>query len=300
MEPLDRNPVLDGIRGLAILLVLVLHGSFIVALEHPPGIYLQRIMRTGWIGVDLFFVLSGFLITTILFKCRGRLKNISHFYLRRALRILPLYYGLIAILFVAIPLFIDIRLVPGYFYLYKHQIWFWLYVQNFLFAKFGRLATFPYVQHLWSLAIEEQFYLIWPAAVYFLSDRALKSLCVAGMIGCLTIRVFWLLNGISSMQVYVHTLARVDTLMYGGYLALIMRSPDQLLQWTRWSKKIIWPLAALLSLFIIYYPYPLGAYLVQSVGYSFFGMMFCSSYSARTLRILDRPCVRHASAAVIR
>src|SRR5581483_49367 len=121
-------PALDGVRGIAILLVILYHGSFIVALSGPVGGFFQRLLRYGWAGVDLFFVLSGFLITRILLDCRRSPLDVAHFYARRVLRIFPLYYAFIAALFVAGPLVVAVDAVPGYRFLVGHQIFFWTYL----------------------------------------------------------------------------------------------------------------------------------------------------------------------------
>src|SRR5437899_7703902 len=94
----NRLPQLDGIRGMAILLVMLHNESGIY-----PSLHLQNVFANGWMGVDLFFVLSGFLITGILLDCRDSESYFRNFYARRCLRIWPLYYSLILLMFVILP-----------------------------------------------------------------------------------------------------------------------------------------------------------------------------------------------------
>ena len=113
-------PALDGLRGIAILLVVFYHNFGFI-----------NYFFFGWLGVDLFFVLSGFLITDILLKSSGRPGFLKNFYVRRVLRIFPLYYLTLFIFFILIPL-LDLGVV-GFEYYLNNQIWFWTYLQNWLF-----------------------------------------------------------------------------------------------------------------------------------------------------------------------
>jgi peptidoglycan/LPS O-acetylase OafA/YrhL len=165
-EPLLRRemPELDTIRGLAILGVLLYHGLYWqVDLSHFSGV--ERLFLTsmwiGRLGVALFFVLSGFLITGILLDSRGRPEYYKRFYVRRALRILPVYLATIAIL-------ISLKYVPLPFTLLSL-----LYLSN-LTPIWGIPIAYPV---LWSLAVEEHFYFLWPAAVRNLRNKILILLC---------------------------------------------------------------------------------------------------------------------------
>jgi peptidoglycan/LPS O-acetylase OafA/YrhL len=167
----ERDPRLDGVRGIAILLVLVYHLTLYGGMA-PNGPFLDRLWRT-WtlplgLGVDLFFVLSGFLITGILLDTKDGPDYFRNFYARRFLRIFPLYYATLAATFLLIP---AVRL---------DAVWYWTYLINYRFADVGwpRVA---YLGHFWTLAVEEQFYLVWPALVFFVPRRVLPWLCVAAV-----------------------------------------------------------------------------------------------------------------------
>jgi peptidoglycan/LPS O-acetylase OafA/YrhL len=131
-----RIATLDGLRGLAILLVMFSH----FAIANPPTEHwinqaLSRAMRTGWIGVDLFFVLSGFLITGILVDARGHAGYFRNFYMRRVLRIFPLYYASLLVLVVVLPT--AVGPTPGMVQMQADAAWYWLYLANIKIAVSG-------------------------------------------------------------------------------------------------------------------------------------------------------------------
>src|SRR5579885_3225639 len=156
-------PALDGLRGIAILLVLWFHFRGYLGGE-PIQCTLAIIGEFGWIGVDLFFVISGFLITRILLQTKEKPDYFRSFYTRRALRIFPLYYASLAVLFLAPMSFMSHSLPVAH-----DRLWFWIYLANWnpLFEQIrpGSAA------HFWSLSVEEQFYLVWPLLVWALSRK---------------------------------------------------------------------------------------------------------------------------------
>jgi peptidoglycan/LPS O-acetylase OafA/YrhL len=209
----ERLPQLDGIRGIAILLV-IFHN------EGPkyPLLYMDRIFANGWMGVDLFFVLSGFLITGILLDSKHSEGYFRNFYARRFLRIWPLYYATLFFMFAVVPF-----LMPGErAAIFSRSSPWWsfpLYIQNFLVpipeAAKGLLGV------TWSLAIEEQFYLVWPLVIRFSSSKLLGRLAVA--VVCLSppLRLVLFAYGVN---LYSNTFARLDGLMAGALLAVLVRS----------------------------------------------------------------------------
>jgi peptidoglycan/LPS O-acetylase OafA/YrhL len=208
----ERIPALDGVRGIAALMVMWFHffqfyspGGTGVA-----GMWIKRLSSAGQTGVDLFFVLSGFLITRILLAAKDQPRYFINFYTRRALRILPLYY-----LFLVIFVFIQPTLVGERTPSWTQHWWSWVYLQN-IPMSFGWPAYYP--AHFWSLAVEEHFYLIWPLIVFHLGRRSLAIVCVSLVAACFFLRIGLLHTGISS---FYFTPARFDTLSMGALLAVM-------------------------------------------------------------------------------
>ena len=218
-------PALDGLRGIAILFVLIAHFRLASNASLTDHIY-NVTAAAGYSGVDLFFVLSGFLITGILLdaKTRGRHTYFRNFYARRALRILPLYYGFIAFLILVWPRIHAIT--PPLVLLQHNQWWYWLHATNFLWATSGA-AALPYnTGHFWSLAVEEQFYLVWPVVVLLCSERQLLRVCIGCVVGALLLRIGMVIGGVSDFWIYALPVTRMDTLACGAALAVVARSPE--------------------------------------------------------------------------
>jgi len=262
---------LDGLRAIAVLMVFCQH----------YGAAKAWIFGWGWTGVDVFFVLSGFLITGILYDSRDRAHHYRDFYARRTLRIFPLYYAVWLVTLFLTPL------------AQWQWNWRWLlwpaYVGNYARFLFLHVPGDPYrfdailfgqtvdrwfgcpmhlwIGHFWSLCVEEQFYLIWPFVVYSIRKRArLIRICIVVILAMPFLR--WLLtlllpSSLLRMELFYRSLpTRLDALLIGGLIALLLRGPEQ--QWLHiWRRRV---LAGAGIAFV-------GAYLlsVKLLGLSFYG-----------------------------
>ncbi len=194
---------IDGLRGLAILLVLMHHFAWF-----PPG----------WAGVDIFFVISGFLITRILLRTKNTLHYFSHFYARRALRILPLYYLSILLFFGVI---FPLAARSGYFFHsgIKDFAWYFFHLSNWWIGS-GHMASSP-ISHFWSLAIEEQFYFVWPLLVFVLSRKNLTMATVAiAVLSFLSRGVAAYMHPESTGFIYFYTPFRIEPIAIGSLAAM--------------------------------------------------------------------------------
>jgi peptidoglycan/LPS O-acetylase OafA/YrhL len=239
---IERLPALDGLRGLAILLVMQFHFwglAFGVAGWQPSlGIdrFFHRLFGTGWSGVDLFFVLSGFLITGVLYDAKHSSAYFRNFYARRFLRIFPLYYGFLAGALFVLPVWNRVSDQGQIEQLRQVQFWYWTYLVNLGSAIKPFHSNIPLVHiQFWSLALEEQFYLIWPLLMLLFSRRSMMLLCAVLVAGALATR-YVLLDPVSAPfanQNAAHLLlpARVDTLALGAVLALALRGGIDLHRW---------------------------------------------------------------------
>ena len=271
--PSGRLPVLDGLRGLAILLVLLLHFTMYGGTLAAAGIggFVHRFALAGWIGVDLFFVLSGFLITGILYDAKGGERYFRNFYARRILRIFPLYYGALVVFLVLLP-FVW-RGHEGLAQMREEGIWYWTYLVNVQIAREG-WPDFGALGHFWSLAVEEQFYLLWPVAVFLLRRRPLMALCAGA--GGLAVGVRLALHlADREAAAFVLLPARVDALAAGALLALAVRGPGGLPATLRWAKPAAAvALAGLAALFVWKRGLPAEDPAVAVAGYSLLAVLF--------------------------
>jgi peptidoglycan/LPS O-acetylase OafA/YrhL len=218
---LGQVPALDGLRGIAVLLVVLSHTRLLV-LAAPTGLgFVDDFFRGGFLGVDVFFVLSGFLITALLLReqaDRGHVR-IGSFYTGRALRLLPALFVLLAahVIYAALanPFPFEHELVSvraGIFYYYNWQV------------VWDLFKTVPDLGHLWSLAIEEQFYLLWPAVlILFLGIRRKTSWVVVALVAAIVAiavhRALMWERGASWIFIFVRTDTRADSLLVGVLLA---------------------------------------------------------------------------------
>jgi peptidoglycan/LPS O-acetylase OafA/YrhL len=235
-------PAADGLRGIAVLATMLFHAQYFAGVDGTATWERAYAMTAGlgWAGVDLFFVLSGFLITGILYDSRTQPNYFSVFYLRRTVRILPLYYAMLFLLFALLPALLRIgHIAPpeGAFGTRESQLFAWLYLVNWDLAVQGFGFVTPLIAHFWSLSVEEQFYLVWPAAVRNFSRNGLMGLCGVMVVLALLVRIFMFLRG-SPTAAYVLPFARMDGLAIGGLVALAMRNARDRAVLASWAPKV--------------------------------------------------------------
>ena len=220
-------PERDTLRGIAVLGVMCLHAFFWQYASYSFGQWGRLILnltRPGWIGVNLFFVLSGFLITGILLDSQGSPHYFRSFYIRRVLRLFPVYYGFLIVMIFVVPAIHQVAQlhVPEY-----HGSWWW-YILYFSNWKMNHDADAS-LGHFWSLALEEQFYFFWPLTVYLLPRRALAWWC--GVLCAIAVGMRHTLVG-KGIDLYAITPSRMDALVIGALMALAIRD-------TIWRERLI-------------------------------------------------------------
>ncbi len=230
MAKFQHVPALDGVRGLAIVLVMFRHMSLLpmgTAAQSPwPDRIVHALASVGWVGVDLFFVLSGFLITGILLDAKGAAGAFPRFWKRRALRIFPLYYAACAFFFFVLPHIGYFARDPATATLTHNQAWYWLYGVNVLEALKGGAATPLNTSHFWSLSVEEQFYIVWPLVVLTVSRKTLWRVVIWMSVAALVCRVALVVYTAGGWaSAYVLSIARMDILAAGAIVALAVRTP---------------------------------------------------------------------------
>jgi peptidoglycan/LPS O-acetylase OafA/YrhL len=210
-----RIPQLDAVRGLAILVVMFHNIS-----PKYPLFRSDKLFSDGWMGVDLFFVLSGLLITGILLDTKQSAGYFKNFYVRRCLRIWPLYYSLLFFMFVGIRF---LNSSEYHLVVQSSSPWwaFPLFLQNFL-LPISTNAAGP-LGVTWSLAIEEQFYAVWPVIVRFCSPDQLRRLALAELCVSPALRYYLSLHHV---DLYTNIFCRLDGLMAGALLALLIRADN--------------------------------------------------------------------------
>lgn len=215
-------PALDGVRGIAILTVLLSH--FLMK-EYFPSERAYFIAQNGWMGVDLFFVLSGFLITGILLDSRERPGYFSGFYRRRVLRIFPLYYFAVLVTWLTI---VFIEKAPDRLQGYDSFAWFFAFAPNIAMGLKNDWLWHSQVfnlNHLWSLAVEEQFYILWPLVVRFMPIRGLAifALVLLAMGTGLRHMTDFVVGTEYSVAAYTLPFCRMDGLAAGAFVAVALR-----------------------------------------------------------------------------
>jgi peptidoglycan/LPS O-acetylase OafA/YrhL len=211
-------PGLDGLRAIAILLVFASHSD---------------LLSVGWVGVQLFFVLSGFLITGILLDMKDSLPSreyFTKFYGRRFLRIFPLYYFYLALMALVAFWLIRVDFRPNYMQIYLNQVW---YAVFYIYDFFYRAPWFQpslFLDHFWSLSVEEQFYIIWPLLLLLMPPSGLKRLFITfillGPISRFALYLLyesgsnlWVFREPFGLVIYSWPLSHLDAFALGAYIS---------------------------------------------------------------------------------
>ncbi len=219
MARLNRIASLDGIRALAALSVMVFHFVELFGKQYPG--WLRQVSVLGQSGVDLFFVLSGFLITRILLETAGKEGYYRVFYVRRILRIFPLYFAYLGVHFFLLPYLLGAE-QP----VFQGQVWSWLFLENVA-------QTFPVLasdgpNHYWSLAVEEHFYLMWPFLVACVDRRSLLRIIGGILLLSPLLRYALASQGYS---VFYMTPTRLDGLSLGAGIAILIADRQEAPVW---------------------------------------------------------------------
>ena len=281
-----RIPALDGVRGIAILLVLLRHAIFGVGTVlhgEPHSRIAAGFLVAGqltWSGVDLFFVLSGFLIGGILLDARNSPRYFQTFYLRRAYRILPLYFVVVAVFLFSHLSWFALLARPGRFQ--PLEIPWWAYAtftQNFWMAQLGTFGLTS-AGITWSLAIEEQFYLTVPMLIRRIQIRYLPGVLVAVIVGAPLVRLLLgaLLADHSGISCYVLTPARADGLSLGVLCAFLVRR-QPVWDWLVARRGLLWTISGALFCgvgFMTFRGYDAFSPAMTTWGYSWLAFFYTS------------------------
>lgn len=213
---------LDGLRGLAILLVTIYRFGRDIPTDHWLGKFLHATFLFGDRGVDLFFVLSGFLITGILMDGFGQPHFLRNFFARRTLRIFPLYFLALTLFLLILPSWTGSQqFFPNAI---ANQFFLWTYLTN-IYISWQDLWCFDSLDHFWSLAVEEHFYLIWPLLICLLGNRKIAVAAFIGAFICAGSRIVFAAVSSNGVAPDAMSFFRFDGLLLGGCIAALVRTP---------------------------------------------------------------------------
>ncbi len=226
-------PAIDGLRAFAVLAVLIVHFPWMPSSRHVllNRLHVQPVSQYGWVGVDLFFVISGFLITGILLDSKDSPHYFRNFFARRALRIWPLYYAVVCFVFVIYSRIHPQGSVAEHLTGWPYYV---SYLQNFVFFDNG----VPLLAVTWSLAVEEQFYMTWPFVIFLCGRKRLRGILMALLLGSPIIRL--VLNHYVGGHYPMITFGRMDGIVAGSLLALWFRSETfSLARLRKWASRFL-------------------------------------------------------------
>jgi len=285
---------LDGLRGIAVLFVLLYHFSIVLTYATGPIRALRTVFTPGWTGVDLFFVLSGCLITGILLDEKGSRDYFRRFYIRRVLRICPVYYLALLVSFTLARAWLlpaaGVPITTSLAYLFNFSNWLSLHAREI-----------EALNHYWSLAVEEQFYLTFPLAVFLLSRKALLRALTAVVVLAPVVR-FFILSTVADPDMakriaYVLTPARADGLAFGALVAIVLRDERMRAAALRYSGVA---LAAIISLLLVWFGVKARFHLESPATLSALYTVLACAYALIVLRSADAAGDRGAVQAFLR
>jgi peptidoglycan/LPS O-acetylase OafA/YrhL len=253
-------PALDGLRFLAFLLVLFHHVSFYLG-DTSSSIFWTFLSKNGWVGVDIFFVLTGFLITILFLTERKNQSKFAFkdFFIRRSLRILPLYFlAFVAAFFLLPTLFLLIfdkyNLNPGTVEYMKGSLPWYLMLAGNWYVVLNGFGDSRLISILWAVCTDIQFYLVWPFILFFVRNFKTGILISLIIIACSMLYRWYLVNsGVPYPAIYVNTLARLDTFMFGAIIGFLIFYKDNLMGKIKLFYS--WPLPILVVILLIVYMY---------------------------------------------
>ncbi len=273
---MNRIPYLDGIRGIAIIMVFLAHAAYSIPIIYELGVF-KRMIANSHLGVMLFFVLSGYLITTLLLneKEKTGVINLKNFYVRRALRIFPVFY--LYLLIVTIGYWLGKIKIPGIILAFA-ALYLTNYMKLFITTTDEPCPDYRIIGHFWTLSLEEQFYLIWPSALIIFGIVKMKNilpyiLCAYPLIRVTTYFLFPQMRGQIGMM--LHTMG--DCIFWGCYAALVQRfHPERVQNLVSFFEKYKFIPFALLSILFLVCPllsiYLKGAFDI-TIGFSIEGIV---------------------------
>jgi peptidoglycan/LPS O-acetylase OafA/YrhL len=260
-------PQLDGLRGIAILMVLCYH-------------YFKNIILCdlGWSGVDLFFVLSGFLITGRLLPYIDNKKSILKFYWNRFLRIVPLYFSFLIIFFIGWFTLVSKETLAANPFYSRHWWEFFIFIQNWIFIYISTPTT-AHLKHLWSVATEEQFYLLFPLFILIIKRR--KKLLVASISVMVLVAICRCLyfyvskNAVAYEAIYFNTFFRADSFAGGIILFLLLEKNNPPLKADKIMNYLMGTIVLLMLIPILNYRSPdKHSAFFSTIGYTFVALIY--------------------------
>lgn len=260
-------PQLDGLRGIAILMVMCFH-----YFPHLP------LCNFGWTGVDLFFVLSGFLITSRLLPYIDDSKLLLKFYRNRFLRIVPLYFGFLIVFFTGWFLLSSKATLHSFKFYEDHWWQFFLFIQNWTFI-FEYVTITTHLSHLWSICVEEQFYLVFPLFITMIKEkRKLLNLGLVLILLVLLTRLiyyYYFFQDSEYQKIYWNTFFRMDSLLIGFILYMLIGKKSSILENKKYFKVFISAIIIILLAGIIISKTPVkNSMFMNTIGFTIIAIFY--------------------------